>query len=707
MAVVALTSQLVDVLLDPPKPTPVGSGNAGASETVVQLQGTSAAAMGHAGSLGPVSPTAISQFRGMYNTASIAPTGLHLHAWVRDIYPVRAKTIGGVSLYLFSTTEALYYATGTDVGYAGGWFHIVVNIDPTGRAAVDLGSLGTGNITRVGYCGNLSASKAEAFLQNCYIDAIRTSATHQGLTFTGGTPADPITFLQCAAADTNSYGIFRNIAGAFILEGSVKFGGAALTTALNESLVTLSFANFTTGAGATAVAASYYEIRFESGTTGATNMIFTDVTWKGVSRGLPFDFSVHPLSVANGDSFSSTRSTYIFAGQVVLDATYTSVNDKFIECASIEPNSTTLTSPSFTNCDSLSLTVVGSSLSGGQTLTHNTLSGVGFVSTDSLSKISGHSFDNTGGTGHAITITAAGTYTLSNTTFTGYGASGTGNAAIRNTSGGLVTINISGGNTPTVTNTTGSSTVVNNSVTIAFEGVTQGTSLKVVAQETVGTVTKGQVLLQAFADSAGSASNTGFNYEPAFDPLGLLTEFRARNSGICVAALALNGAVLTDETQNANSPTTNDMNLWTTTPVVGDSYYFGNTNPFLALKLDLSIAMSISVTAQVNWEYWDGATWVALPGITDGTAAFQTLGENKVIWTNPSGWAVTTIAGSTQGALYYVRAAYVTGVITTAAKAKRVTLDSDRYIPFTQTRRITSAGITVSAQWVKDTIATF
>jgi hypothetical protein len=63
------------------------------------------------------------------------------------------------------------------------------------------------------------------------------------------------------------------------------------------------------------------------------------------------------------------------------------------------------------------------------------------------------------GTGHAIEISATGTFTFYGNTFTGYGADTTTNAAIYNNSGGAVTLTIDGA-TPTVRNGAGASTTI-------------------------------------------------------------------------------------------------------------------------------------------------------------------------------------------------------------------------------------------------------
>lgn len=80
--------------------------------------------------------------------------------------------------------------------------------------------------------------------------------------------------------------------------------------------------------------------------------------------------------------------------------------------------------------------------------------------TDDTSNISNSNFTSPG-TGHAITITATGTFSLEGNTFSGYGANATTDAAIYNNSGGAVTLNLlATDTTPTVRNGAGASTTL-------------------------------------------------------------------------------------------------------------------------------------------------------------------------------------------------------------------------------------------------------
>jgi hypothetical protein len=113
-------------------------------------------------------------------------------------------------------------------------------------------------------------------------------------------------------------------------------------------------------------------------------------------------------------------------------------------------------------------------------------SGNRWLSTATPNKFSGCSF--IGGGGHALRITATGTYTLNANTFTGFGADGSNGAAIYNDSGGAVTLNITGGgSTPTVRNGTSASTTVNNNKVLTLTGLQDGSDIVIL---TAGTTTE-------------------------------------------------------------------------------------------------------------------------------------------------------------------------------------------------------------------------
>lgn len=100
------------------------------------------------------------------------------------------------------------------------------------------------------------------------------------------------------------------------------------------------------------------------------------------------------------------------------------------------------------------------------------------------------------GSGHAIEITSPGTYDFTNIDFSGYGgtpgtnstpASGANDAAVYNSSGGAVTINVTGGTTPSVRNAASSTTTVNNNISITATNMKDGTEVRVFLTSSIDT----------------------------------------------------------------------------------------------------------------------------------------------------------------------------------------------------------------------------
>jgi hypothetical protein len=359
---------------------------------------------------------------------------------------------------------------------------------------------------------------------------------------------------------------------------------------------------------------------------------------------------------------------------------------------------------SFIDCTSATLS--NSNFLRNSIINPNTADGVAFAITDDLSDIVFCTFEWTDGHAVELTTPRVATQSSKGNIFTGFAAQG-GNAndrAIYNNTAGAVEIAVSeNGTSPSYRDGTSASTTITNAVTVRIEGVTEGASCKVIANETVGTITAGDIIFEQLANSSGVAELTTFNYEGAFDPSGLDVIVRARASGNANATIADDNGSYTDETLNANNATGNDMNLLPATPVVNeDRYIIGDTEQFNGIKFDVSTAGTGGFT--ITWQYWNGA-WTNLSGVVDGTSSFSNAGENKVTWTMPGDWVTSTI--NSQGPFYYIRAAYTAGTVTITPLARRCTLNITRYLPFYQERIIESTGLTVVASWVENTIAQF
>ncbi len=145
-----------------------------------------------------------------------------------------------------------------------------------------------------------------------------------------------------------------------------------------------------------------------------------------------------------------------------------------------------------------------------------------------------------------------------------------------------------------------------------------------------------------------------------------------------------------------------DVNMYPTTPVIDqDSFYIGHAEQFAGIKLDLVVAAGGSPT--ITPQYWNGA-WVNLSGVVDNTSNLTTTGTNKITWTLPGDWAESTEDGAN---MFWMRLLFDAGTMTTNPEVRKISVNVNRYLPFTQDRTITSSGLTVVATWVRDTVGSF
>ena len=277
-----------------------------------------------------------------------------------------------------------------------------------------------------------------------------------------------------------------------------------------------------------------------------------------------------------------------------------------------------------------------------------------------------------------------------------------GTAALLNSSGGALTINIAGGgDTPTVRNTPGSTTTVNNSVTIEIIGVTEGTRCSIVR------VDNDVELLNALAFTADGQgafkASTTFAYVS-----DTAVRLSAAASGKVVAGIAENSGAFTDETLEANdSRGTESMTLLTAAPTIDvDGFYYGHTEQFGQLELDITTAGTGGFVMQ--WQYWNGSAWTALSGVTDGTSNLSVTGSVIVSWTIPGNWTARSVTNQPGPSnLFYVRQMYQSGTVTVLPVGNTVKLDVTKYRRWEATNTIVSAGLSAKATWVVDDIAVF
>ena len=244
---------------------------------------------------------------------------------------------------------------------------------------------------------------------------------------------------------------------------------------------------------------------------------------------------------------------------------------------------------------------------------------------------------------------------------------------------------------------------VNNAVNVTVNSVTEGTAVSVLAAETDGTFTEGDVVGEGLANASGIFTFS-LNFAGFTDGLDVVV--RARNQGFPNAAINFNatGSVFTDETSAANSTTVDDMTL--TFNEQDDAYYWAHSEIFNKMKLEISTARS-ATSSTIVWEYWNGSIWTSFSPTTDEIGDFDSTGVKLLEWGTLSGWATTTVNG--QGPYYYIRARESNAGVseTTPAQGRKTKLDVTRYLPFTQNNNIGATGLTVVASWVEDRISSF
>jgi hypothetical protein len=107
-------------------------------------------------------------------------------------------------------------------------------------------------------------------------------------------------------------------------------------------------------------------------------------------------------------------------------------------------------------------------------------------------------------------------------------------------------------------------------------------------------------------------------------------------------ALAADGAVITDETTEANEATGDDMTLWPATPAENDAYYIGGAAKFCGAIVNFTTAAA-SLVMTTALEYYNGA-WTALTA-EDNTVGLKSTGTGSKLcsFAPPTDWRPTTI----------------------------------------------------------------
>lgn len=353
---------------------------------------------------------------------------------------------------------------------------LVLPINPN-IASHRTGTTGTPALTLADYYALRYDQTATSKSPNQALDAVDIGA---GLTLVGGDGADPDGVWQDFSDHDfgtagNRFGYVREVDGApsvFLIYGMLVIG-TATAAVFNDTARTLIFPDGLFAAGFSGVTAD-----LQNATTDV-DLIDSNFLGKGTKAGE----DTRPVLTVTGTLGAFDADGCVFDTFAVLILT----------------SACTLLNCTVSNSEGI--TQAGATLTGLLIFGATTADGVAFITSDDLGKISNCDF--TFSDGHAIKITATGTYTFTGNKFTGYGLDGTNDAAIFNDSGGLVTINIAGGgDIPTIRNGAGASTTVVSTVTLKVT-VTNQVGDALLAMQVRFEQSDGTLISQGGTDASG------------------------------------------------------------------------------------------------------------------------------------------------------------------------------------------------------------
>ena len=293
----------------------------------------------------------------------------------------------------------------------------------------------------------VTLSKALGGGDNCFTDIIRYGTG--GITVYGGGAATQTTFLEIATEDRDTasgkgHGVLREYtSGTYGVQGTLQFGRATslgVSYFLDDTVIV----NYEDRD----VNDDKFQFIVEGNVTDTNDFRLSSSVIVSARPGVTVD-----MSSSNIDDLHLTNVSFTNLLNAVSFPTDTNGTTRdhivtgciFTACGTVIPGSVAMTGCNFIDSNT-------DELSGAVTIDAN--SDLANWSNLTFSK------DATDTTQHAIVIEAAGTYTFTSFSYTGY--EGTGNeAAVRNESGGAVIINVSGGDTPTVQDASGTTTVNN------------------------------------------------------------------------------------------------------------------------------------------------------------------------------------------------------------------------------------------------------
>lgn len=417
---------------------------------------------------------------------------------------------GGIGIVVaddLATDSVGTWYVGPKSGYTGGWVYYVV--DP--QRNFDTVTAGTGAWTTTGNPAQLSGvdglgvrwkilNTIMGSSDNCFLDVMSVGTGYRITNGDAGSTEGKFSDISIfEETSTNRYGALESKSGVLFPLCKIYVGastGATNTVFIDDGFTVVWQDSF--------VRSTFYELALQKG-TGTTDVTLSNGTLKAAGSTEVY------LDFAGVTSVNITNLNVERARLIDLDAVCTWSGGQVVNSGLMQFfGAATLNNVNFiSGTDSASLKI-----------TTNTY----------LDNVNDISFTRGTTTSHAIEITATGTYSFDNITFSNYAVSdgSTGNECVYNNSGGSVTINVNGGTTPTIRNSAGSTTIVN----------AGSVSATVTVKTTSGTNIQGARVL-ALATSGGSfpvgvtvtIANSGTTATVTHNSHGLLTNDKVQIKG--------------------------------------------------------------------------------------------------------------------------------------------------------------------------------
>lgn len=420
--------------------TAIGGGASGlASETDFYIQGN--ACISKAGWSAAI--------RGMIftTTAITLPTNNAIFMWLYMWAPnaLSTQSAGGLQVIIGSSTTAYkhWYVRGSDTYEYGGW--ICVPIDPTTAVSTTTGAP-TATLSNFGALANITGAVTKG--NPLGIDVFRYG---RSLITVGGQTGSYGNFASASSTDdgsgANRWGILQEINGAYLHQGLFLMGTASTLVDFRDSNKNINIADtqkVTSGFNG-------FEVRNTSSVIQWTNINISALGTQ--SRGYFEDVNDATITF-NGCVFTD-MSTFTFKSKNTINSS------TFRRVGVITQNNALINDCLFDSSQ--------------------------YLLSSNPSRITNNSFV-AGATGHGIWISTPGTYSFTGNSFTGYASTNgsTGNEALYNNSGGLVTLNLSGGTVPTYRNNgAGSTTSIIASVNVTVTGLKDNTEIRVYTTATI------------------------------------------------------------------------------------------------------------------------------------------------------------------------------------------------------------------------------